>query len=207
MRTRRPATAALVALTVCALFAVAAPALARAVFGAHAREKLPPRVGALLPSRASEKATLRTTWGKRATVWVSPTSNQWSCAYLKIDDPRAPSSFGTNGGGVCRPTNRPDPLPISVQLGWFAAGSDFGVTVMGRVSSTSGVTAIALRSSTAERSLSLVDGYFVGELPRSDSMGTLSRDGEPFVIVGYGHSGAEIAQTNLTSLVNDVAGN
>jgi hypothetical protein len=177
-------------------------AFAPSVLGARKAPapKLPAGVGSVVPAKATVATSIQTASGARAAIWVAPTTNGWTCANLKIDNALAPASYGANGGGACSPNGARELVPLTVALVWLQTPGGFAPILSGQVSATSGITRIELSSATGSTPLSLARRQYIGELPTSAADASIPPGG-PFLVIGYGATGDEVARTNLNALV------
>jgi hypothetical protein len=150
---------------------------------------------------ADRVLTQRTSSGAYAHVWTATDTQGLQCRFLQLGQPNA--GFDPNRGGVCGPVPPPASDPIELRLSWISVGDQFAPIVAGSLAPR--IRTLELTSSVGAIPLQVNRGFFVGELPASDTGGSLSAEGAPFVLVAYDGAGREARRIDLTELVDSVA--
>lgn len=187
-------------LTAAALAAVV-PALGYALLnddGPPARKALPVPEAGVVPQKLF---SLTTSWGDRASIWSALTSSEGRCAIVQWDDAAGPiRPFHANGSSSACYLDE-QTRPINVQLHWRRLDDKtYGVTLLGSVAATSGITRLQLSAMGGEHDLPMTAGIFMIELPRTDAAGVLAGE-SPHTVVGFAPDGSSVTSYDLDKLV------
>lgn len=166
--------------------------------GPPVRKALPvPRSG-VEPERLF---SLTTNWGDRASIWSALTSTEGRCAIVQWDDAAGPiRPFHANGSSSACYLDE-QTRPINVQLHWRRLDDKtYGVTLLGSVAATSGITRLQLSAADGKRDLPMSAGIFMVELPRTAAAGVLAGE-SPHTVVGFAPDGSSVASDDLDKLV------
>jgi hypothetical protein len=175
---------------------------ASAVGAAHhlfGRQGTDARVPGIVGDRVHELLSLPSPAGE-VGLWIGPTQAGGRCVYLHIGDQAASGPSSANGGSQCDvgPSTR-QTTPINTNLTWYPVEGSFTLVIDGHVAPDSRIAALELRSAAGARLLPLVKGYFLGDIPVAPQ-GQLPAEGAPYVLVGSGKDGREVARVDLRRL-------
>jgi hypothetical protein len=158
-----------------------------------------PRLPGIVGERLQELVSSPSPAGE-ASLWIGPTQAGGRCVYLHIGNGAGPEAASPNGGSQCDvgPSTR-QTIPINTNLTWYPVEGSFTLLVDGHVAPDSRIAMIELRSATGTRALPLVKGYFLANIPVAPQ-GQLPAEGAPYVLVGSGKDGRDVARVDLARI-------
>ena len=149
--------------------------------------------------------------GQAVALWRAPQPDGTVCVLDALADPKItaargpvpplPPGHNPPWGFNC---NREDALlatpsgkPIAVQVsGGQSSGDPTHWYFQGHVNPGSGIVRMALDGGTEKATVAYANGWFLGQLPRSNSFKEFPAGG-PFVLVGFAADGREVARIDL----------
>ena len=147
-------------------------------------------------------ASIATSWGQTARMWMSTTTDGGRCTFVELVDRQASAQMDiARAGGNCSRDEQTLPIQATITRIRLDSGS-YGVLLDGSVSSASGITTLSLADGEGGAApLPLSQRRYLMELPPVQST-VLKLPGSP-TLIGKNASDAEVARLDLNKLLSD----
>jgi hypothetical protein len=161
-----------------------------------------PTIGNFEPDQAALQESYQTSWGDTAIIWTVPTDTGVVCTFTQLDPTSDQTpTFDSDGPGSC-PTSSATPTTnrLGFSADWHQTSAGWSVLIEGHISPGSNIVDVSVQLPSGAQSLTIDNGYFIGELTGSPSSGTLPDNATSIPIVGLDASGNTVTQTSVNNI-------